>query len=133
MDDEEGEGGPMLIDRLQEHGVNAKDIERLKEKGFHTVESVAYATMKALGNVKGISDVKAEKLQAEASKLVPMGFLTVSCGWGRCAVLAGVHERGACAGCCGGQKKVCALGAPPRRGGRHLFVVGPPTFDRGPT
>ena len=101
MDDEEGEGGPMLIDRLQEHGVNAKDIERLKEKGFHTVESVAYATMKALGNVKGISDVKAEKLQAEASKLVPMGFLTVSCGWvgARCwpGCMSGVHVRGAAA------------------------------------
>jgi hypothetical protein len=104
MDDEEGEMGPMLIDRLQEHGVNAKDIERLKERGFHTVESVAYATMKSLGNVKGISDVKAEKLQAEASKLVPMGFLTVSCGWVGARVGRGACVRCACAGW---SKKVC--------------------------
>jgi DNA repair protein RAD51 len=33
--------------------------------GYHTVESIAYATKRALIAVKGISDVKADKLLAE--------------------------------------------------------------------
>jgi len=42
------------------------------------VESVAYATKKALMAIKGISEAKADKLQAEASKLIPMGFTTAT-------------------------------------------------------
>ena len=34
--------------------------------------------MKKLVEVKGISEVNAQKLQAAASKLIPMGFTTVS-------------------------------------------------------
>lgn len=40
---------------------------------------VAYTTKKTLTAIKGVSDMKAEKLLAEALKLVPMGFTTVSC------------------------------------------------------
>jgi len=46
--------------------------------GFHTVEAVAYSTKKALIAVKGISEAKADKLLAEASKLIPMGFTTAT-------------------------------------------------------
>ena len=38
---------------------------------------MAYATKKQLMEIKGISEPKADKLLAEASKLVPMGFTTV--------------------------------------------------------
>lgn len=41
-----------------------------------TAESVAYATLKSLLAIKGVSDVKANKILAEAQKLVPMGFTT---------------------------------------------------------
>ena len=47
--------GPQLVETLQEHGVNAADIKKLKSNGYATVESVAYATKKALIKVKGIS------------------------------------------------------------------------------
>ena len=53
-------------------------MKKLQEAGYHTVESVAYATRKALTSVKGISEAKAEKIIAEATKLVPMGFTTAS-------------------------------------------------------
>ena len=72
------ETGPMMIARLQEHGVNVKDIEKLQQAGFNTVESVAYATKKVLCDIKGISEAKADKMAEVCKKLVPMGFLTAS-------------------------------------------------------
>lgn len=44
-----------------------------------SLSQVAYTTKKTLTAIKGVSDMKAEKLLAEALKLVPMGFTTVSC------------------------------------------------------
>ena len=48
------------------------------EAGFNTVESVAYTIKKNLISVKGLSEAKVDKLLAEASKLVPMGFTTAT-------------------------------------------------------
>jgi len=59
-------------------GINAADIKKLSEAGYFTVEAVAYATKKALIAIKGFSEQKADKLLAEASKLVPMGFTTAT-------------------------------------------------------
>lgn len=63
---------------LQGNGITNNDIKKLQESGFHTVESVAFAPKKHLIMVKGISEAKADKLLAEASKLVPMGFTTAT-------------------------------------------------------
>ena len=76
--EESAEYGPQLVEMLQEHGINAADIKKLKDSGYDTVESVAYATNKMLTKVKGISDAKADKITAAATKLVPMGFTTAS-------------------------------------------------------
>lgn len=70
--------GPLAITELEKSGINASDITKLKAAGFYTVESVAYSTRKQLTSVKGISDAKADKLLAEAAKLVPMGFTTAT-------------------------------------------------------
>ena len=48
------------------------------EAGYHTVESVAYATLKSLIAIKGISEAKALKMMAEAAKMIPMGFTTAT-------------------------------------------------------
>lgn len=64
--------GPMLISRLE--GVSASDVKKLQEAGYFTVESVAFATKKTLLGVKGVSEVKADKMLMEAKKLIPMGF-----------------------------------------------------------
>ena len=63
---------------LQGNGISANDIKKLEEAGCHTVESVAYAPKKQLLSIKGISEAKADKIQAEATKLVPMGFTTAT-------------------------------------------------------
>jgi len=73
------DSGPQPLSKLEGvSGINAGDIKKLIDAGLHTVESVAYATKKALMSIKGISEQKADKLSAEASKLVPMGFTTAS-------------------------------------------------------
>lgn len=72
--EEEEDVGPLPVQKLEAHGITATDTKKLMEAGFHTVESVAYSTLKALTSVKGITEAKAEKLLGAASKLVPMGF-----------------------------------------------------------
>ncbi|CAG0888405.1 unnamed protein product [Darwinula stevensoni] len=63
---------------FQQHGVTSGDVKKLMEAGFHTVESVAFAPKKALLAIKGISEAKADKILAEAGKLVPLGFTTAT-------------------------------------------------------
>lgn len=46
----------------------------MKEAGFFTVESIAFAPRKHILTVKGISEGKVQKLLDEAFKRVPMGF-----------------------------------------------------------
>lgn len=63
---------------FQANGISAGDIQRLQENGYYTVESIAYTPKKALLTIKGLSDGKVDKIIAEASKLVPMGFTTAT-------------------------------------------------------
>lgn len=57
--------GPILVNKLAEAGINAQDIKKLADSGLNTVESVAYTPKKALMQIKGISEQKAEKILAE--------------------------------------------------------------------
>lgn len=47
---------------VKQCGINANDVKKLEEAGFHTVEAVAYAPKKELLNIKGISEAKADKI-----------------------------------------------------------------------
>jgi DNA repair protein RAD51 len=76
--DEEGEAGPQPITALIGNGISANDVKKLAAEGFHTVEAIAYSTMKSLTAVKGISDGKATKLLTEAGRLIPLGFTTAT-------------------------------------------------------
>ena len=60
-EDEDQEMGPILVDRLESCGINNSDVTKLKDGGFHTVEAVAYATMKQLTEIKGIVKVRQQK------------------------------------------------------------------------
>lgn len=76
---------------FQQHGIHTSDIKKLREAGFYTVESVAYAPKRELLTVRGISEQKVDRLfvsfqefrnmlqfQNEVQKLVPMGFTAAS-------------------------------------------------------
>jgi DNA repair protein RAD51 len=45
---------------------------------LYTIEAVAYSSKRHLTRIKGISDAKADKIQQEAYKLIPMGFTTAT-------------------------------------------------------
>ena len=66
--------GPISIRSLENVGIAAADIKKLQENGFNTVESIAFSTRKQIVDVKGITEVKADKIIAAAAQLVPMGF-----------------------------------------------------------
>ncbi|KAK9687306.1 Rad51 [Popillia japonica] len=76
--EETDECGPQPIAKLEGNGITAGDIKKLEEAGYHTIEAVAYAPKKYLLSIKGISEAKADKVLAEASKIVPMGFTTAT-------------------------------------------------------
>lgn len=56
---------------LQQCGINANDVKKLEEAGFHTVEAVAYAPKKELINIKGISEAKADKILVSTAYVRP--------------------------------------------------------------
>nr|CAI5840994.1 unnamed protein product [Callosobruchus analis] len=78
VEEEVDECGPQPLAGLEGNGITAGDIAKLKECGYHTIESVAFAPKKHLITIKGISEAKADKLLKEAAKLVPMGFTTAT-------------------------------------------------------
>ncbi|KAI7906795.1 DNA repair protein RAD51 [Cokeromyces recurvatus] len=68
--------GFLKISRLEEVGISVAEINKLKEGGFYTVESVAFSPRKAIIAIKGISETKADKLLTAASNMVDLGFTT---------------------------------------------------------
>ncbi|KAI0430922.1 DNA repair protein rhp51 [Xylaria sp. FL1042] len=74
-----GPGAPTPISALEGlAGLTKRDCQLLMDGGYQTVESVAYAPKRMLEQVKGISEQKAAKVLAEASKIVPLGFTTAT-------------------------------------------------------
>ena len=57
------------IQKLQEYGINAADIGKLKDSGFCTISSIVMAPKKELTNVKGINDAKIDKILAVVKKI----------------------------------------------------------------
>ncbi len=51
------------VDKLQELGVNATDIQRLKEAGLYTISSIMMTTTKNLGEIKGNSSLACATLR----------------------------------------------------------------------
>lgn len=66
------------IDKLQDGGINAADLKKLKEAGLHSAMSVIYTTRKDLCNIRGMSDTKVDKIQEAARKLTSAGFMSGS-------------------------------------------------------
>ena len=70
QEEEDGNHGPLSIEKLLEYGISAQDIEKMqKNGGLYTVESVAYTPKKTLMQIKGISDQKADKILNEGKTI----------------------------------------------------------------
>lgn len=63
------------IDELQNSGINASDIQKLKSAGIFTVNTVLSTTRRNLVKIKGLSEVKVEKIKEAANKLIRVGFI----------------------------------------------------------
>lgn len=72
----------ILIDTLQQSGVSATDVKKLKDAGFATIRQLVMYPRKSLIAVKGFSDAKAEKVLDAANKLLSDsdcgGFVTAA-------------------------------------------------------
>ena len=77
MEEEEAGAAFFHVTELENLGISRQDTQKLAAGGFCTVQSVAYATIKKLCEVKGISDTKAQKLREISYKLVPSTFVGV--------------------------------------------------------
>ncbi|KAI9756888.1 MAG: Meiotic recombination protein dmc1 [Lichina confinis] len=68
------------IDSIQAHGVGAADITKLKGSGYYTIASVHAATRKTLLKIRGLSEVKVEKIKEAVGKCQPSacGFITAA-------------------------------------------------------
>jgi meiotic recombination protein DMC1 len=64
------------VDILQNHGINASDLKKLKAAGICTVKGIQMTTRKKLCNIKGISEAKVDKIKEAAGKISLSGFLT---------------------------------------------------------
>ncbi|ODN77814.1 meiotic recombination protein DLH1, variant [Cryptococcus amylolentus CBS 6039] len=64
------------VDELQQHGINALDIAKLKAAGIVTIVGVAQTPRKNLLKIKGLSEAKVEKLKETCAKMLPPPFLT---------------------------------------------------------
>jgi DNA repair protein RAD51 len=61
-----------------DQGIAANDIQKLQDAGYHTVESIAHATIRKLADVKGISEAKVAKLKEITKGMVDVGFRTAA-------------------------------------------------------
>lgn len=75
---EEEEVSYSLVDKLQDAGINAADLKKLKDAGFNTSQSIVFAMRKELLSIKGLSDQKVEKIVEAARKSTDAGFVTCS-------------------------------------------------------
>ncbi|KAJ3052181.1 Meiotic recombination protein dmc1 [Quaeritorhiza haematococci] len=64
----------MLIDKLQDVGIGAADISKLKASGLTTIKSIQMAHTRNLNKIKGLSEAKIEKIKEAANKLLPNQF-----------------------------------------------------------
>ena len=58
----QGECGPLPVTKLAVNGITEGDIKKLQEAGLHTIEAVAYTPKKMLLAIKGVSEMKADKM-----------------------------------------------------------------------
>jgi len=72
------QGRPLLVRVLEHHGIAAADVAKLTAAGYYTVESLVFAPRRKLAEIKGVGDQRAERIQAEAMRLVPSGFTSAT-------------------------------------------------------
>ncbi|CAG0905144.1 unnamed protein product [Cyprideis torosa] len=76
VEEEEEETYFFSVDLLQQQGINAADIKKLKQAGICTLKGVQMTTRKKLAGIKGMSEAKADKIKEAAMQSQSAGFVT---------------------------------------------------------
>lgn len=63
------------IDLLQEHGIGAADIQKLKTSGLGTIRAINMVSKRSLSKIKGMSEAKIDKVKEVAQKIDDVGFM----------------------------------------------------------
>uniref|UniRef100_A0A158R3X6 Meiotic recombination protein DMC1/LIM15 homolog n=1 Tax=Syphacia muris TaxID=451379 RepID=A0A158R3X6_9BILA len=66
------------VEILQSHGINVADIKKLQAVGICTIKGIMMTTKKRLCDIKGLSEVKVDKIKEIAAKLLNNGFVTAA-------------------------------------------------------
>ncbi|KAF9761325.1 Meiotic recombination protein DMC1/LIM15 like protein [Nosema granulosis] len=66
----------LSVDTLSSYGVGPQDISRLRQAGICTLKGVLMTPKKTLNKIKGLSDVKIDKMKEAVSKALKLDFMT---------------------------------------------------------
>ncbi|PVU96364.1 hypothetical protein BB559_002404 [Furculomyces boomerangus] len=66
------------IDLLQNEGISAADIQKLKAAGHCTLRAIQMTTKKNLYKIKGLSEAKIDKIKDITTTLLGSGFITAT-------------------------------------------------------
>ena len=72
----EDDGTIQAVEELQNHGIGAVDIQKLKLAGICTIKGVNMTPKRTLLKVKGLSEAKVDKIKEIASKIQECGFIS---------------------------------------------------------
>ena len=72
IEDNEQEYHP--VEMLQDSGIANNDIKKLIEAGLYSLESIAYTPKKNLTTIKGLSDLKIDKIIKAVSEILKLGI-----------------------------------------------------------
>lgn len=72
----EFDGSVQGVEELQNHGIGAVDIQKLKLAGICTIKGVNMTPKRSLLKVKGLSEAKVDKIKEIAAKIQDCGFIS---------------------------------------------------------
>ncbi len=73
---QEDDGSILSIDELQNHGIGAADIQKLRSAGICTIKGVNMTSKRSLLKVKGLSEAKVDKIKESAARIQDAGFIS---------------------------------------------------------
>ena len=74
MDENQNQQEFHPIDILQDHGISNADIKKLVEAGYNSLESIAYTPKKNILIIKGLSEVKVDKIIKAINDILKLGI-----------------------------------------------------------
>ena len=74
MDENQSQQEFHPIDMLQDHGISSADIKKLVDAGYNSLESIAYTAKKNFLAIKGLSEIKVEKITKAVYDILKLGI-----------------------------------------------------------